>query len=491
MRFIFIFVLLSATKLHATPHYEFTPACTNAADEIFKLRLESAQMLLDQEKIENPDNLIPYLLEDYIDFFRIYLSEDELLYYDLSKRRNQRLSKLSRGPQSDPFYRFCLAEVYLHWSIARLKFEEYMGAFLNAKKAFSLLEKNKEDFPGFIYHLKSLALLHILIGTIPEEYQWGAEKLGFTGSITEGMAELDEVVAYCRLHRFPFHPEVKVLRAFLELHLFNNGEKAWDWVSQSDFACPDDLLAFYTKASIALYTGHNEEAIALIDQRPSGEGYLSIPFFDYLRGLAALRSWNPHSEEYFKRFLQNFHGRNYIKSAWQKIAWSRLLQGDEKGYQEAMVHVKKEGFLQIDEDRAAYAALQNKFVPDKQLLKARLLCDAGQYVKAYSFLGGLKPYSFSRPVDILEYQYRMGRICQNMNKPRLAASYFSACIQAAPLNSPCYYPAYACLQMALINEKEGRPETARHYFLQALNYPNHSYTRSIESSAKAGLARLK
>jgi len=189
---IILFLLFNAQLLAgAVPHYHFSEECKRAAKEIFKLKLDLAQNILEQEKKSDPDNLIPLLLEDYIDFFRVYISEDELLYFNLSDRRNERLKKLIKGPEDSPFYRYCLAEVQLHWGISRLKFEEYLGAFMNVKKAYALLKANQKAFPDFVYNLKSMAVMHTVVGAIPKEYRWGVEKLGFEGSIEGGMAEME------------------------------------------------------------------------------------------------------------------------------------------------------------------------------------------------------------------------------------------------------------------------------------------------------------
>lgn len=489
---IILFLLFNAQLLAgATPHYSFSENCTRATAEIFKLRLDLARDMLEREKKSDPENLIPLLLEDYIDFFKVYISEDELLYFELSDRRNKRLKKLIKGPKESPFYRYCLAEVQLHWGIARLKFEEYIGAFMNVKKAYALLEANRKAFPAFIYNLKSLAVMHTVVGAIPKEYQWGVEKLGFQGSIQSGMAELEEVVKYCRQNDFPFHPEVKMLQAFLRLHLLKDGAGAWALVSRPDFAASDDLLASFTRASVASYTGHNEAVIQIIEARPKGPSYFEIPFMHYLEGLALVRKLDPRGESLLLQFIQNFRGRNYIKSAWQKIAWLRLTAGDSEGYHDAMSELQDDGFRQIEEDRAAEEEAKAGVAPHPELLKARLLFDGGYYNEALQTLSACHSYSFTRPGHILEFSYRMGRIHQKLKQYEKATLYFERCIRASSLKSPFYFAANACLQLALMAEGSGKTEKARKYFRQAMQYHNHPYRQSIESQAKAGLERLK
>ncbi len=489
---IFLFLLFNAQLLAvAAPHYRFSENCKQAAAEIFKLRLDRGRDLLEQEKKSDPDNLIPLLLEDYIDFFKVYISEDELLYYRLSDRRNERLKRLVKGPKESPFYRYCLAEVQLHWGIARLKFEEYIGAFMNVKKAYALLEANRKAFPGFVYNLKSLAVMHTVVGAIPKEYRWGVEKLGFEGSIETGMAEMEKVVKYCRHNDFPFHPEVKMLQAFLKLHLLQDGAGAWALVSDPGFGEADDLLACFTKASVASYTGHNDAVIRIIEERPRGEAYFEIPFLEYLEGLALVHKLDPRGEKLLLHFIENFKGRNYIKAAWQKIAWLRLTAGDNGGYHDAMSKVLNDGFGQIEEDRAAQQEAEAGVEPDPRLLKSRLLFDGGYYEKALQTLSDFRSFSFTLPAHILEFNYRMGRIYQKRKEDKKALLYFERCIRASSHNSPFYFAANACLQIALMAEEAGERKKARSYFQKAMQYHNHTYRKSIESQARAGLERLK
>lgn len=489
---IILFLLFNAQLLAgATPHYSFSENCKRATAEIFKLRLDLARDILEREKKSDPDNLIPLLLEDYIDFFKVYISEDELLYFELSDRRNERLKKLIRGPKESPFYRYCLAEVQLHWGIARLKFEEYIGAFMNVKKAYTLLEANRKAFPDFVYNLKSLAVMHTVVGAIPNEYRWGVEKLGFEGSVESGMAEMEKVVEYCRQNDFPFHPEVKMLQAFLKLHLLKDGAGAWALVSDTGFGTPDDLLACFTRASVASYTGHNEAVIRIVEGRPEGSAYFDIPFLEYLEGLALVHKLDPRGEKLLLHFIQNFKGRNYIKSAWQKVAWLRLTTGDLKGYHDAMSRLRDDGFRQIEEDRAAQEEAESGVVPHPELLRARLLFDGGYYEEALQTLSAYQSFSFTLPAQILEFNYRMGRIHQKLRQEAKAILYFERCIRASSQNCPFYFAANACLQIAFMAEKSGDSEKARKYFRQAMQYHNHAYRQSIESQARAGLERLK
>jgi hypothetical protein len=53
--------------------YEFNSTCQQAYLEITKLKLSNGQALINKAKQQNPDNLIPVALENYIDFYTLSL----------------------------------------------------------------------------------------------------------------------------------------------------------------------------------------------------------------------------------------------------------------------------------------------------------------------------------------------------------------------------------------------------------------------------------
>lgn len=472
-------------------HYTLTERCDEAIDLFYKLKLDQSAELLQAERQRDPDNLMPLFLEDYIDFFRIYITEDEALYFELMDQREARLKKLQEGPEDSPFYLYCLAETYLHWAIGRLKFEEYMGAFLNVRKAYQLLEKNQEKFPGFIHNLKSLAVMHAAIGSIPEKYKWGAELLGMEGSVEQGMQELEQLSKYCEENDFPFHPEVRMLEAFLQMHLMKDGGAAWELVSRKDFMEKDDLLAHFVKASIASYTGRNDTVINVVRAAPAGSEYIDLHFMDYLHGMALVRKIDPQGKELLKEYAREFDGRNFIKESWQKVAWMCLLEGDTAGYRTNMDRVLEQGYSMVDEDKAAEAEAAKGQIPHPLLLKARLLSDGGYFDRALQLLRGKSVEDFDALRHRVEFTYRAGRIFQEKGNDERARSYFYATLKNAPKQADYYFAPNASLQLGIMFEDAGDAERAAYYFQKAIDYKGHAYENGIEAKAKTGLKRVE
>lgn len=111
--------------------------------------------------------MMVYHIEDYIDFYKIFINEDYNEFVELEKNKNIRLSKIASGDKKSPYYRFCEAEIKLHWALGRLKFEEYFTTLKELKSAHDLLTENSKLYPDFAINKKSLSAIHALVGTFP------------------------------------------------------------------------------------------------------------------------------------------------------------------------------------------------------------------------------------------------------------------------------------------------------------------------------------
>jgi tetratricopeptide (TPR) repeat protein len=187
------------------------------------------------------------------------------------------------------------------------------------------------------------------------------------------------------------------------------------------------------------------------------------------------------------RFLGNFKGKNYIRSAYMHLAWYYLIQDDHKKYVLYVERIKLRGNDQVDNDREALSFAQKNTKPDVTLLKARLLFDGGYYSRA---VASLDKYSPSDKDSKTEYIYRLGRIHHNWGKTDQAISYYKETI-AEGINSPRYFAANSCLQLGLIYEKSGEYQLARTYYSKVLEMDFEEYQFSISNKAEAGLNRLK
>ncbi len=482
-----IFLCLSTLSANATFVFEPSDYCVRAYHHILQLKLDEAELYLKKEIQVNPDNLFPVFLANYIDFFKIYISEDKNTYTRGIKKQKKRLQLLEHGNNQSPWFLYTQASLMLQWSILQFKFGEYLKAFRTINRAYRLFDKNKDLFTGFIPNRMNLALLHTVIGAIPDEYNWGIAILGWQGSVSKGIEALESILDY--KENFFFYPECRIYYVLLQLHLGNRADIAWKTVNQADFKLNNNLLHSFIKAHVAMYTGHNHEAEIILQKAPDSKAFIPFHFLDYMHGLSLIRQLDSGATFYFKRFIHEFHGLNYIKESWQKLGWIAILKQDTVRYRHYMYQCLSSGASEVEADQAAQLEAEQKLIPNIRLLEARLLFDGAYYQQALDTLKLIRQQDTVTLKNKIEYAYRMGRIYQNLEKTRKAVYWFLKSIIKGQ-NQAWYFAASAALQSGLIFEKEMNFNQAREFYLLCLSMHEKEYKSSLDAQAKAGINRI-
>jgi hypothetical protein len=488
---LMLFFWGGAPPAKAEAYFSYNSSVKQAYQKAVALRLDEAAAILTKLKVQDPQNLAVYHIENYLDFFRLYINEDVEEYNRLKKHLDLRLDKIKAGDPKSPYYLYAQGDIFLQWSLVKLKFGDFMGAFSNAGKAFRLLKKNQEKFPNFMPNYKDLGLLHALVGTIPDNYQWGVKLLGgMQGSIAQGKAELEKVMRYARQNEFMFADETVVYYAFLVLHLENDAEEAWKTLQHQNLDVAKNPLHCFLKSSVALRSGHNTEAIEMLSQYHKTAGALDFPALEFQLGLAKLRHLDSDAAPHFLNFLSRFRGRNNIKEAYQKLAWSELIKGNTAGYKRYLQLCTQKGVADFGSDKNAQEEAQSNTIPDPTLVKARLLFDGGYYPKAHELLTEKENYRWPTQATQLEYTYRLGRVLHGLERWDDALVLYRQTITNGR-ESTYYYACNAALQAGLICELRKDYPQARRFFQLCTEMRPSDYRTSLHQAAKAGMGRVK
>lgn len=472
-------------------YFKFSPTARQAYEQAISLQFEEARQNVSQLKQEEPNNLIVHLIENYIDFFTVFIDEEQEVFRILEKNKNHRLDLIRRGDDFSPYYLYCQAEIKLQWALVRLKFEEYFTAFGEVKSAYKLLHKNQEEFPNFIANKKSLGILHALVGTVPDSYKWGVKLLGgMEGSIEEGRQEIAEVIAFAQKNDFVFEQETMVMYAFLLLHLNNQSDEAWSILKSPKLDPKTNPLAAFVQANVAMRTGRNDEAIRILEDRPRDRRFHPFPYLNYMHGLAKLYRLDADADVHLRTYAHTYKGINYIKEAYQKLAWFQIIRDDEKAYAYCMEQCKTKGNAILDGDKTALKEAESEIIPHKTLLQARLLFDGGYYSKAYGMLKNFSVDQLNEKRHQLEYTYRLGRICHRYNKTTEAYQYYQKTIDEGR-SYDYYFACNAALQVGLLHEGQNNFEEAKKYYSLCLDLKPDEYRNGLHQKAKSGLNRLK
>ena len=246
----------------------------------------------------------------------------------------------------------------------------------------------------------------------------------------------------------------------------------------------------FALANVGMRTGHNDEAIKLLEQMPTGAQYQPFPYRYFLLGIAKLYRLDTDANQALQQFLNNYKGQFGIKEAYQKLAWFQLLKNDQQGYWNYIYQAKIQGITRADTDKAADREANKGEMPDVQLLKARLLFDGGYLQRAYDLIKNNETQFAKYEKTQLEYLYRMGRICHKLNKSQEAINYYSQTIDKGA-QKPWYFACNAALQLGLLYEDNKEWANARAAYQRAVKIDTEEYAASLHARAKAGINRVK
>ncbi len=492
--FIVILLLLQVVTLRSQYVFDFNDRCRDAYSSIISLKFDEGERLIEEEKNSNPQNNIPYLLDNYIHFLTVFIGEEEDVFNRLEGEKDAIVDRLKKGDESSPYYRYCLAQVYLQWAVARTKFKEYIPATFEINKAYRLLEKNKEEYPDFIPNNINLGLLHTMIGTIPDNYDWAKRMVGIEGTIEQGVNEILKVLNVSLTVEEYSHYKAECLfyLSFIQINLMSSNDKTFEYLDiiVKDSTNLSNPLAIYALSRIYMSNSMNDKAIELLTRRPTGNEYYPFHYLDYLSGLAKLHRLDKDADNYFKKYLNNFKGANYIKDANQKIAWHYFIHGSNKKYKEYMAKVLESGSTIVDADKQAETEAESGEIPNFHLLRARLLFDGGYYPQALTELTSSMNNFLESKRDSLEYNYRIGRIYHEWGKEDASISYYEKTIRDGA-ESEYYFAANSALKLGNIYEEKGDYSKARYFYERAQSMKNKEYKNSISQKAKAGMNRIE
>ncbi|MEI7499104.1 MAG: tetratricopeptide repeat protein [Bacteroidota bacterium] len=462
------------------------------------LKFSEAQKLIEIEKTIDGSNLIPVYLENYIDFLTLFISEDRTIYNRLKEQKSARINKLEKGCKNSPFYDFCLAGVNLQWALSRLKFGDYTSAAFEIRKAHALLTANEIRYPSFTLNKIGLGVVHVIVGIIPDNYKWVANLMGLDGSLDQGLGEIRQVAEYSGTDNIVslYRPEALFFLAFLTTNLQENQKEAISLLPKLNIPTNDDHffkspLLIFASATILMKNGHNDEALLALNERT--ELTQRYPFFylDYLEGIARLGRLDFYGSDCFERFLKNFRGQNYIRSAYQKLAWIAILKGDTLKFNQIMLLVKLNGASIVDEDKQAMNEAVNGILPNIVLLRARLLFDGGYYNRALNeLLNNPVKNVIKSKRDMIEYTYRLARVYHESGNLSKAIEYYQVTIQRGK-KEPFYFAAGSAFQMGLLYENSGAFTKADSAYRLSLSINTPEYKTSLGEKAKAGLNRVR
>jgi tetratricopeptide (TPR) repeat protein len=469
--------------------YYFNTELESAYREILQLKLTEATARIDAEQQRDPHNGITIYLRSLTETTSLLFSEDAVHYERLKSAESAYVKLIqSNNLPTSPYHKFCLAEIKLQWAFAKMKFNDEVSAALSTKQALSLLNENLKLYPTFVPTKKSLGLLNILIGSIPNSHAWITSSLGFKGNVAVGMRMIQEVIDSKTIYL----QEAYLIKIITEQYILNR-DSNMESMKQLYNRYPNNILYGYIYASILSKRGDSNEALTIIESISKNDNYLALPFIDYLHGDLLLQQGKYVAARfYFNRYITTFKGKNLIKDATYKLFLSHWLTDEDETAMTYWKSIPTVGQTTFESDKYAQKIAESNELPNKQLAKLRLYTDGGYYTKAFEIYNTTNLSDLTTKKDKIEYYYRAARLYQKSGRQKECIQYYVKVIALSSENKNNYYFApNSALQLGYIYTQLKNYTQARSYFHQAIAYKNHEYENSIEQKAKIALNEIK
>jgi hypothetical protein len=486
----FSFILLAPGFCFGQKVFDFNSSCRNAYKEIIQLKLESGQRLLDLEKSQHPENLVPYFLENYIDFFTLFFNEDPAEYKKRIGNREKRLDLIDEGPENSPFYLYTKAVIHFQWASVRIKFGHNWDAGWEFRRSFLQVKENLSSYPNFSPNLLYNGAMQVAAGTIPDGYKWLSSLLGIKGSIKNGMAQIEKFFNATDEWAQLFREEAIFYYCYLKFYIQNDKEGVFNFIRSQQLDVVNNHLFTYLAANLGINNQMAESAKQVIMARNTGAGYLATPIWDMELGYAKLFHLEPDADIYLARFADNFKGKFYVKDVLQKLSWHFYLKGDQEKALAYRKRILKQGSTDTEADKQAQKDGNSTTWPNPLLLQTRLLNDGGYHREALRLLHGKTLHDFALTEEKLEFAYRAARLYDDLHIDDEAIKFYKNAIGIGEKRKE-YFAARAALQLGFIYEKRGDKATALTWFKRCISMKDHDFKNSLDQRAKAGIARCE
>lgn len=483
---IFTIYFLWTPSLKAQ-QFEYTPNCELAYQSFIAMKLEEGRRYLEQEKKENPGNELVTLMANYEDFISLTFNENPKVYQQKKSNLDQRLRKISSADKSSPYYLFSKALLYYQWAIIRTKYADYWNAAWDFRRSYLLFAENKKKYPNFTSQNAFWGSQQAIVSTIPSGYKWVSSILGLNGNMKSGMSLIEN---QCKSPQRAFKEEAYIIHIYLKNYLLNQSEEAYQLIKQYKLDTKSNQLFCFMAANLALNNKKAAETEQIITSRKKGNEYMSFPMLDYELADAKLRRLDYSAIEDYLRYIKSTQSNFYIKDALLSISYAYHLQGNEEKAKFYLQKVKINGKTDADADKQAQKIAEKGILPDKDLLRARLLNDGGYHEQALQILLKKNSKELVTLSEKLEYHYRLARIYDDLKQWDKALQYYQITIRDGK-NQTDYYAARSALQAGYIMENQRHTAQALAYFEQVIAMENHEYKNSLDQRAKAAINRIK
>ena len=478
--------LMILLPIHVNAQYtrDFNSA---AFRNIISLKFDVATQNLKNSREVNPGNTDAIFLENYMHFIQSAIDGDDASYQCYKVNSAKRIESLRNHAENTALY--FQAEINFHSSLLALYHQENFPAMKKFLQANSQMKHFLKHADNPEAGRKLQGMLLVILSAIPEEYAWITSLIGLKGELDAGITMLEDHMQMYEKNT-PEYLESLIIITFIKNMFKQDYHANLNHLKNLTAGYLENPLFRLVYLITASKSGHNEEVISILKTCHQHQSEHKLCYFDYLYGEAMLNRLDKNAEPYLQSYIHCSATDIYLKSAYRKLAWYYMIQGDTLSFRSYRKKVLETGSMIADVDKQAYNEFALSVYPNIDLLKARLLFDGGYYSKAKLLL--LKEETRESLKDVYqqtEYSYRLARVYHMNDETGMAVRLYQLTFKNG-IHYPFYYAVFSALQLGAICEKRGDTANARLYYQKALEIPEGSYGFRFHHSAREGIRRL-
>lgn len=463
------------------------PNCKIAQGFMIRLDFQNCNRYLNLERKSNPENTAIDFVELKSMALKILINENHSGLEDWERRYKYFDQGLKKQNLTGKLTYLCRAELLLLKGFLNVRKENYVTAVRDFNNAHTYFTEGQKRYPDYLDLEKGVALMKILIGVVPSEYQWALKLLGYEGELTRGLEDLKRIIDQTTEDSTSLYLREESL--FLYVTLYSNfgkrnGELSELILNNRVWMLRNPLLR-YAFTSALLKEKNAKIALDCFGPEPVN---VDLPHLAYLKGYLFLLTGKNNAEHWFNYFLK-IHSGNMLKaSSYQKLSWIYYLNSNLEKAREANLKIKTLKSFPTDEDLQAKNAASQPF-PAKCLLRSRLNFDGGFFQKSLKDLLSCAEGELKTTAEHIEFLYRLGRVHQKLGNAEKSIHCFDLTIKSGTGHKSYYAPA-AALYAGNLMEDSGNAARAKYYYSKVFDFKGYPYERSLSQKAKAGISRL-
>lgn len=486
-----LFVCCLFLQSPAQPSLRFTPDAIAAYRQITRLEMDQASNTLRRMDRSDPQNRLIVFLRIEQAFLRCLITESPAAFEQFNQLIHPGIQSIQAVKVPSPWTSHCLGELYMMKGIIAYKQRDLLQAAREIRRGYRTIQEGLADYPKFLPSRRDMAILQLLIGTVPDRYQWAVELLsGIRGSTSQGQAVLSGISSNFRAQGHFLMEETVFLEAILLHYVLGRTSEAHALGKSLQERDPGHPVLLFLRSLLAQEDGHNDDTIRLLSTRQGDPRQMPFPYLTYLEGKAYLYRLDlDKAQSLMSDWLDGWQGTSLRADACQKLAWCALLDGYEGDFRRWMNRCAQEGPVYLEQDKQAQADARDGHIPHTGLLRARLLFDGGYFEEARGVLDRMDPATLLRDEDRLESTYRRGRVAQAMNHSTEAIRWLGITWNSGR-DAKWHFACASALQLGHIYQACGNLSEAETWYHRCLSVQPDRYGDGLHQKAKAGLHQL-